>query len=539
MMMMLFVVIRFGGFCVGVQCFGIFFLGMIMFNIVVFIVWGFIMMFFILVGFFGVDSLFGWYWVGVVEIIGGGGDFVVIGWQGVMIVVVEGVDGNIFVYVGFVGLMVIYLLLLFIVNIVGCMVYGECGGVVVMIVIVGVIVGINILMFLGVMIMGLIVVWIIKQMDCLWDGKIWFGFEMLVNNFFVGIFGMIFVIVGFFVFGLVMFGISVVFGVVVDWFVLFNLLLFVLIIVELVKVLFLNNVINYGVFILFGIEQVVEIGKLILFFIEVNFGLGFGLLFVFMFFGVGVVKVLVFGVVIIQFFGGIYEIYFLYVLSKLIMIFVFIVGGVVGVIMNMVFGGGLVFLVVFGSIIVVIVVVVGFGVVNLLVVYFFVIIVVIVMFFIIGVILCVFCKCDLVVEGDVFGVVIVQIEVNKGKLFVVMDVFCILIGVLVFEVVVVLIMMMIVVVLIEIIVFVCDVGMGFFVMGVSVLCNKLKKVGIEDIIVINQVIVNFDGSVDVVIIQQQFIECVIVKLLNLVYVLVDNFMNFLKYEEVVEMVCVQ
>lgn len=38
------------------------------------------------------------------------------------------------------------------------------------------------------------------------------------------------------------------------------------------------------------------------------------------------------------------------------------------------------------------------------------------------------------------------------------------------------------------VIFVCDVGMGFSVMGVSMLCNKFKKVGINDIIVINIVI---------------------------------------------------
>lgn len=67
----------------------------------------------------------------------------------------------------------------------------------------GVIVGVDILMFIGVMIMGLFVGWVIKKFDKFVDGKILIGFEMLVNNFLIGIIGMFFVILGFYVIGLV------------------------------------------------------------------------------------------------------------------------------------------------------------------------------------------------------------------------------------------------------------------------------------------------------------------------------------------------
>ena len=40
-----------------------------------------------------------------------------------------------------------------------------------------------------------------KKLDALWDGKIRPGFEMLVNNFSAGIWGMILAIFGFFVVG--------------------------------------------------------------------------------------------------------------------------------------------------------------------------------------------------------------------------------------------------------------------------------------------------------------------------------------------------
>ena len=74
-----------GGLRTGVQRFGTFLSGMIMPNIAAFIAWGFITMLFIPKGFFGAESPFGWHWAGVAEIVGGGGDSAVLGWQGAML----------------------------------------------------------------------------------------------------------------------------------------------------------------------------------------------------------------------------------------------------------------------------------------------------------------------------------------------------------------------------------------------------------------------------------------------------------------------
>ncbi len=76
-------------------------------------------------------------------------------------------------------------------------------------------------------------------------------------------------------------------------------------------------------------------------------------------------------------------------------------------------------------------------------------------------------------------------------------------------------------------------------MGASVLRNKLKKAGIEDVNVTNQAIANLDGTADVVITQQQLTERATAKSPNSVHVSVDNFMNSPRYEEVVEMVRAQ
>ena len=63
------------------------------------------------------------------------------------------------------------------------------GGVVGAIATMGVIVGADIPMFLGAMIMGPIGGWVIKKFDQAIEGKIRTGFEMLVNNFSSGILG--------------------------------------------------------------------------------------------------------------------------------------------------------------------------------------------------------------------------------------------------------------------------------------------------------------------------------------------------------------
>ncbi|MGX1793575.1 PTS mannitol transporter subunit IICB [Microbacterium sp. NPDC055312] len=539
-----------GGARVAVQRFGTFLSGMIMPNIAAFIAWGFITMLFIPAGFFGAKSPFGWHWFPVAEIIGGGGGADAIGWRGAMTALSEGDAGNFAAYVGLVGPMITYLLPLLIANTGGRIVYGERGGVVATIATMGVIVGTDIPMFLGAMIMGPIAGWVTKQMDKLWDGKIKPGFEMLVNNFSAGILGMILAIVGFFAFGPIMLGISAVLGGAVGWLVSMQLLPVVSIIVEPAKVLFLNNAINHGVFTPLGIEQASEVGKSILFLIEANPGPGLGLLLGFTFFGIGAAKASAPGAIIIQFFGGIHEIYFPYALSKPMTILALIAGGAAGVTTNMILGGGLGFPAAPGSIIAVTAAAIGSGVGNLMVVYLSVIIAATVTFLITGVILRASRKRDLLAEADAFGAAIAQTEANKGKKSAAMDTLRVSSdsvtvaqteeladkhetqaetagladgGIVSTKP-------------IQSIVFACDAGMGSSAMGASVLRNKIKKAGLEGITVTNAAIANLDGTADLIITQQQLTDRARAKSPDSIHVSVDNFMNSPKYDEVVEMV---
>ena len=127
----------------------------------------------------------------------------------------------------------------------------------------------------------------------------------------------------------------------VDWLVTMNLLPLTSIIIEPAKVLFLNNAINHGVLTPLGIQQSAESGSSILFLLEANPGPGVGLLLAFTFFGIGAARASAPGAAVIQFFGGIHEVYFPYALMKPMVILALIAGGATGVTTNMLLGGAL------------------------------------------------------------------------------------------------------------------------------------------------------------------------------------------------------
>jgi PTS system mannitol-specific IIC component len=237
--------------------------------------------------------------------------------------------------------MVKYLLPLLIGFTGGKLIYDTRGGVVGAIATMGVIVGADIPMFLGAMIMGPIGGWVIKKFDQAVEGKIKTGFEMLVNNFSSGILGGILAI-----FSLMLIGpsVSVLTGWLVtgvEWMLAIGILPFTSILIEPAKILFLNNAINHGVLSPIGIEQVKQTGESILFLLEANPGPGIGVLLAYCLFGKGSAKRTAPGAAIIHFFGGIHEIYFPYVLMKPALFGAVILGGISGVFTLSILGGGL------------------------------------------------------------------------------------------------------------------------------------------------------------------------------------------------------
>jgi len=196
-------------------------------------------------------------------------------------------------------------------------------------------------MFIGAMVCGPLGGWCIKKFDEKMEGHIPAGFEMVVNNFSVGIVGGILAILSIFVIGPVCVGLTNLLGKGVKALVDRGLLPLTAILVEPAKVLFLNNAINHGIFTPIGTEQAIEIGKSILFMIESNPGPGLGLLLAYCVAGKGETRSSAGAAAVIQFVGGIHEIYFPYVLMNPIVILGPMVGNVCGIFTLSLLGGGL------------------------------------------------------------------------------------------------------------------------------------------------------------------------------------------------------
>lgn len=225
----------------------------------------------------------------------------------------------------------------------GRMVGGDRGGVMGAVATLGVIAGSEQTMLIGAMAMGPFAGFVIKKFDKAVEGKIPAGFEMLVNNFSVGIFGMILAIIGYYLIGPVMATILAILTAGVEILVTNKLLPFVAIFVEPAKVLFLNNAINHGIFTPIGIEQAAETGKSIMYMLEANPGPGLGVLLAYWVFSKDkVTKSSAPGAVIIHFFGGIHEIYFPYVLMNPVIIIAPIVASIVTIFYYSIMGAGLV-----------------------------------------------------------------------------------------------------------------------------------------------------------------------------------------------------
>ena len=226
-----------------------------------------------------------------------------------------------------VGPMIVNLLPLLIGYTGGKMIHGHRGGVLGAIATMGVIVGSDIPMFLGGMIMGPLGGWIMKKVDDAIEDSVPVGFEMLVNNFTAGILGTILAMLALVIVSPIVSGISSFFEAIVNGLVSARLLPLAAIVIEPAKVLFLNNALNHGVLAPLGVAASEESGRAIHFLLETNPGPGLGLLAAYWVAGKGLMKQSAPGAAIIHFLGGIHEIYFPYVLAHPIMILSVIAGG--------------------------------------------------------------------------------------------------------------------------------------------------------------------------------------------------------------------
>lgn len=414
---------------------------------------------------------------------------------------------------GIVGPMITYLLPILIGYTGGRMVHGNRGAVVGAIATIGVVTGADVPMFMGAMIMGPLGGWCMKKLDALWEGKIRPGFEMLIDNFSAGILGMILAVFGFFAIGPIVSAFTRGAGNAVDFLVDNDLLPLTSILIEPAKVLFLNNAINHGVLTPLGTTQALETGKSILFLLETNPGPGLGILLAFMFFGKGAARASAPGAAIIQFFGGIHEIYFPYVLMKPKLIIATILGGMTGVFINVLFGSGLRAPAAPGSIIAiyaqtasgsflgVTLSVLGATTVSFLVAAFLL-------------------KTDKATDEPDLAAATASMESMKGKKS---SVASALVGAGDGSTGP-----------IKSIVFACDAGMGSSAMGASVLRRKIQQAGFGDVKVTNSAISNLTDTYDLVVSHRDLTARASQKTGSAIHVSVDDFMSSPRYDEIVE-----
>lgn len=233
----------------------------------------------------------------------------------------------------------------------GSLVYDKKGAVVGAVATLGVIIGADMPMFLGAMIMGPLGGVVIKKFDQLIEDKIHPAFEVLVSNFSTGIIAATLAVLSFTMIGPAIVILNTVLKSGIETIVNLGLLPLSSVFIEPAKILFLNGVINHGILVPIGIQEVKEIGKSIFFLVESNPGPGLGILLAYWFFGNKDVKNSAPGAIIIQFLGGIHEIYFPYVLMKPALVLAVIAGGASGIATLQLFGAGLIAAPTLGSII--------------------------------------------------------------------------------------------------------------------------------------------------------------------------------------------
>ena len=368
-------------------------------------------------------------------------------------------------------------------------------------------------MFLGAMIMGPLTAFLMKYLDALWADKIKPGFEMLVNNFSAGILAAVMAVVG-------MFGLAPVLREVIGWLgdavnslVDNGLLPLTSLFIEPAKVLFLNNAINHGVLTPLGVEEAADAGKSVLFLLEANPGPGLGLLLAYTIFGRGVARATAPGAAIIQFFGGIHEVYFPFVLMKPKMILATIAGGMTGIFLFVLFDVGLRAPAAPGSIFAVYAQTPGGDFVGISAGVFGAALV----SFLIGAVLL---KTDRSDDSDDLAGATAQMESMKGKKSIASSA----LGGSTHEGP------------IRSIVFACDAGMGSSAMGASVLRNKVHGAGFTDVTVVNKSIASLTDSYDLVVVHEDLAPRARERTGSAMHVPVENFMNSPRYDEIVELV---
>ena len=222
----------------------------------------------------------------------------------------------------------------------GYNIHGRRGGVIGGFATMGVVIGSEVPMLVGGMLMGPIAATILKKFDSAVQGKVKTGLEMLVDNFSLGLIGVSLCMIGYAGVAPVMTGIQNFLSVGVNYLCETHLIALSAIFVQPAQVLFLNNAVNHGILVPLGLQQAAETGKSLLFLVEANGAYWVGLVAAFAVFSSGIAKKTAPGAVLIQFFGGIAEVCFPYCLMQPITILGPIAGNIFSLLVLSNFDGG-------------------------------------------------------------------------------------------------------------------------------------------------------------------------------------------------------
>ena len=241
-----------------------------------------------------------------------------------------------------VGPILNYLLPLLIGYTAGYNIHGQRGGVIGAFTTMGVIVGSDITMFSGAMIMGPFSSWLLKKFDRAVEGKIKPGFEMLINNFSLGILGFALAILGYLIIGPVVNAIIAFLTAGINFLIAKKLIPLLAVFMCPAQVLFLNNAVNHGIISPIAFAQAQEAGKSLMFLLDSNCGPLLGTLCSIAVFGKGKAKETAPMAMFIAGIADIGEVYFPFVLANPIMIFATMGGLATSLLLLVVLGGGLV-----------------------------------------------------------------------------------------------------------------------------------------------------------------------------------------------------
>lgn len=429
---------------------------------------------------------------------------------------------------GFIGPILNYLLPVLIGYSGGKLVYGEKGGVIGAFATMGVVIGADISMLLGAMIISPAAAWLLKKVDGLIEPHTPVGFELLFGNLTVAILGAVVAVIGATALAPAIASLSGVFSAGVDFLQANSLLPLTAIFIEPAKVLFLNNAIGQGILTPLGTTQLAQYGKSVLFLLESNPGPGLGILLAYCMFGRGDARANAYGAVVIQALGGIHEIYFPFILMKPSLVVAAIAGGITGTTVFTLFDAGLVGVSSPGSIVTIMIMA---SASDRLLILLGIAAAAAVSFAVASVILRSSKDQGLEAENASMREAASQMEALKGKRSRVRSVFSSddgapsapdgtapsqpdLAGA-------------------RVILYVCDAGLGSSAMGASVVARKLKAAGITDVAVPHARVTDLPQRADVIVTHESLAGVVRDRQPDTMLVTISDYLNAPQYDELV------